>query len=279
MPVHLAGYPDGTTVGVGMPIIVTFDKTITSAKAFVADTTVTVNGKKVDGGWFFEATDPSSGHVMEAHYRLKHYWPAHSHVHVSFDLEGRSGGDRHHREFVFDGQLTSLDFHTGARNIGVVDNRTHMLTLTSDGKHYGTFPVSLGEDTPSTRTFRGTKVIMDQQKSVCMQDTAGTYHECGIKWDQRLTYSGEYLHAAPWNCTSGAGCTGPGNNIGHGNSSNGCTNLKPAAAEQLYKFLRIGDVIKYPNADGKPMQLGTGYGDWNVPWSTWRTGGALDTRT
>src|SRR5579875_764899 len=68
--VHVEGYPDGTTVGVGMPIIATFNKKMTSAKNFVKDTTVTVNGKVVHGAWYFEYSDPASGHVMEAHYRL-----------------------------------------------------------------------------------------------------------------------------------------------------------------------------------------------------------------
>jgi hypothetical protein len=101
-----------------------------------------------------------------------------------------------------------------------------------------------------------------------MHDIAGTYYECGIKLDQRLTYDGEYLHAAPWNVP----------NIQSGvNSSNGCTNLLPADAQTLYNFLEIGDVVKYPNANGKAMQIGDGYGDWNVNWGLWQTGGLVST--
>ena len=67
-------------------------------------------------------------------------------------------------------------------------------------------------------------------------------------------------------------------NILHGvNSSNGCTNLLPADAQRLYNFLEIGDVVDYPNANGKPMQIGDGYGDWNVNWGIWRTGGLVST--
>jgi lipoprotein-anchoring transpeptidase ErfK/SrfK len=264
--VHVTGFPDGSTVGVGMPIIAQFNKKITSAQNFVKDTTVTVNGQTVHGGWYFEFSDPASGHVMEAHYRLRNFWPAHAHVHVAFHLKGVAAGISHHHRLVFDGALTSLDFHTGARNIGVVDDSRHILTIHSDGKLYGRFPVSLGA--PNTPTFRGTKVIMEQRPTVCMHDTAGTYYECGIKWDQRLTYSGEYLHSAPWNV----------GNIGHTDTSNGCTNLLPNDALRLYHFLRIGDVVEYPNADGPPMTLGKGYGDWNLTWSQWQTGGALSTQ-
>ncbi len=62
-------------------------------------------------------------------------------------------------------------------------------------------------------------------------------------------------------------------------SSNGCTNLLPNDAQKLYGLLEIGDVVIYPNANGGKMQLGQGYGDWNVPWSQWQTGGAVSTTT
>ena len=67
------------------------------------------------------------------------------------------------------------------------------------------------------------------------------------------------------------------NNIGSADSSNGCTNLLPSDAQKLYGLLRIGDVVNYPNANGPAMQLGNGYGDWNVSWSQWLTGGYAPT--
>jgi lipoprotein-anchoring transpeptidase ErfK/SrfK len=110
-------------------------------------------------------------------------------------------------------------------------------------------------------------VIMEKGRSICMRGPG--YYECGIKYTQRLTYGGEYLHSAPWNVS----------NISSGrDSSNGCTNLLPADAQKLYGFLGVGDVVRYPNADGPVMSLGSGYGDWNVPWSQWRTGGIVRTR-
>ena len=257
--VHVQGYPDGSTVGVGMPIVATFNKRITSGVEFVKNTTVTVNGHAVNGGWYFENSDPKSGHRMEAHFRPREFWPAHAHVRVTFKLKGVSAG----RGLAFDGKLTGLDFFTGPRNVGVVNDSNHTLSITSDGQPYGTFPVSLGAT--NTPTFRGTKVIMEKLPTVCMTDTDHTYNECGIKWDQRLTYSGEYLHSAPWNLR----------NIGHFDSSNGCTNLRPSDAVKLYNFLRIGDVVEYPNASGPAMTMGAGYGDWNVPWIQWQTGGAV----
>jgi lipoprotein-anchoring transpeptidase ErfK/SrfK len=254
--VHVSGYPDGTTVGVGMPIIATFSKRISDGVQFAKNTTVTVNGKPANGGWYFENSDPKSGHRMEAHYRENSFWPAHAHVHVDFHLTGVSAG----KGLAFDGKLTSLDFRTGPRNIGVVNDATHQITITSDGVQKFTYPVSLGAtDTP---TARGVKVIMEKGASICMHGPG--YNECGVKYTQRLTYGGEYLHAAPWN-----------HRIGSVDSSNGCTNLQTQDAKTLYGFLRIGDVVEYPNANGPAMTMGAGYGDWNVPWAEWQTGGAV----
>jgi lipoprotein-anchoring transpeptidase ErfK/SrfK len=138
------------------------------------------------------------------------------------------------------------------------------LTVLSDGKVWGTFPVSLGA--ANTPTLRGTKVIMEKGRDISMRGPG--YFDAHVKYTQRLTYGGEYLHAAPWNTY----------NIGHGvNSSNGCTNLYDADAIKLYNFLEVGDPVQYPNASGPKMNLGEGYGDWNVTWSLWQTGGAVKT--
>ena len=144
-------------------------------------------------------------------------------------------------------------------------NATHKLTVTSDGKVWGTFPVSLGAS--NTPTKRGVKVIMEKGKDISMRGPG--YYDPHVKYTQRLTYGGEYLHAAPWNTY----------NITHGiNSSNGCTNLFTKDAITLYNFLQVGDPVEYPDANGPQMSLGAGYGDWNVSWAAWQTGGAIPTQ-
>jgi lipoprotein-anchoring transpeptidase ErfK/SrfK len=273
-PVHikslLAG--GGETYGVGMPIIAFFSKKITNATALKDATKVTANGKPVNGGWYFERSNYHKGYPIEGHWRPgpTTFWPAHSSVHVNIAAKGVSAG----KGLAYDDSLT-LDFLIGAGNVSVVNDISHTITVVSDGHTQYTFPVSLGASNTPTR--HGYKVIMEKLPTVCMHDTAGSYYECGIKFDQRLTYDGEYLHAAPWNCLGVPGCIGPANNIGSGDSSNGCTNLRPYDAAKLYHFLQVGDVVYYPNANGKQMGLGDGYGDWNVPWRVWQTGGIVPT--
>jgi lipoprotein-anchoring transpeptidase ErfK/SrfK len=258
-PVHvMLKWSDGSRFGVGVPVIAYLSRKITDARTFAAATTVTVNGSPAAGAWYFETSGAVAGYPLEAHYRLQNYWPAHSKISVKLPVKGLSAGPG----MAFDDSLT-LGFSTGAANVATVDDLKHTLTLVSDGTTVGSYPVSLGAR--GTPTARGIKVIMEKGISICMSGPG--YSECGVKYTQRLTYGGEYLHAAPWNIA----------NLGNTDSSNGCTNLSPADAAALYGMLEIGDVVNYPNANGPPMQLGAGYGDWNVAWSTWLTGGAVTT--
>ncbi len=264
-PVHIKTLnSDGATYGVGMPVIAYFSAKLTSAKALQDATKATVNGKPIQGAWYFEYSSANKGYPVEGHFRPQSYWAAHSKISISIPTKGLSAG----KGLAFDNSLT-LGFAIGARNITTVDASTNKVTVTSDGKKLGTFPTSLGDPLGrggNKRTRRGIKVIMEKGRDISMRGPG--YFDPHIKFTQRLTYDGEYLHAAPWNIS----------NINRGiNTSNGCTNLLPKDAEKLYGVLSVGDVVSYPNADGPKMQLGQGYGDWNLSWSQWRTGGLVST--
>lgn len=252
---------DGDVRGVGMPIIAFVDQKITDASAFNEATTVTVDGEPVEGNWYWQTTARGDGSVYEAHWRPEKYWPANAKIEMTLDVENELAGDAPEGgSFYFSNGLT-LSMSTGPAFIGRIDASTLRMTVTKDGAPFGTYPVSLGaSDTP---TARGTKVIMEKGADISMRGPG--YFDPSVKWTQRLTYGGEYLHSAPWNV----------DNIGVRSTSNGCTNLLPADAEALYNTFEIGDVFEYPNADGPAMTLGAGYGDWNVPWSEWQSGGLL----
>lgn len=250
---------DNSTVGVGMPVIVLVSKQITDAKSFDRATTATVNGTPVDGAWYFQESTARAGFPLEAHFRLEQYWPAHAAVQVKVAAKGITAGTG----LVFADDV-STSFRTGAANIVTVLDAKHELTVQTDGRTVATYPASMGA--AITPTTRGIKVIMAKEPSICLSGPG--YEQCGIKFTQRLTTSGEYLLAAPW--AEGT--------IGAQDTSNGATYLAPAAADQLYGVLRVGDVVQYPDAPGPMMAPGMGYGDWNVPWSTWLKGGAVPTR-
>jgi len=261
-PVHVRLYQsDGRTYGVGMPIIAYLSKKITDGKPFATATKVTVNGVQATGAWFFQKSGTRPGYPLEAHYRLEGYWPAHATIALDLPLKGLSAGTG----LVFNDSLT-LKMNTGAKNITTVDGATERLTLTTDGAVKFRFPVSLGK--AATPTFTGTKVLMERDKVKRMVGTTpGDLYDLQVPWSVRLTNSGEFIHAASWN----------GGNIGQRSTSNGCTNLNVDAAQQYFNFAKIGDVAVYVNTGGAPMPVWDGYGDWNLPWTQWTSGGSVPT--
>jgi lipoprotein-anchoring transpeptidase ErfK/SrfK len=248
---------DGSTWGIGMPIIAYLSAKVTDAHAFAAAGTVTVNGQPAGGAWYFQRSAIYKGYPLEAHYRTQKYWPAHAKIHLDLAAKGKSAGTG----LVFDNSLT-LDMNTGAANITRVDGRTKRMTTTSDGKQMFQFPVSLGK--ASTPTFGGVKVVMEKDK---VQRMTGPGYDLKVPWSVRVTNSGEFLHSASWN----------GGNIGQRSTSHGCTNLTVKDAKRFFDFAQIGDVTVFTNTGGPTMPSWDGYGDWNVAWPTWRDGGALKT--
>ncbi|MGH8960739.1 MAG: L,D-transpeptidase [Jatrophihabitantaceae bacterium] len=257
---------DGETFGVGMPIILRFTPTPKDSAAFTKAVTVTVNGQPANGAWYWEK--PYKDSPVEAHYRPRVYWPAHATIKVNLPIGGLSAGTG----LVYGDKLTSVTIRTGDQHISSVDGASKRMTITSNGQDVKTIPVSLGEATEPT--YFGTKVVMQKGEDVpgtnqlrpsgtVMMSGPG-YSNDPVQWSVRVTGSGEYLHAAPWN-----------SQIGQRSTSNGCTNLTVADARWFYAFSQIGDVVTYTNTGGKRMPSWDGLGDWNIPWGAWAQGGLL----
>ena len=85
-----------------------------------------------------------------------------------------------------------------------------------------------------------------------------------VRWAMRVTYSGEFIHAAPWSVGS----------QGYANVSHGCTGMSTDNAGWLYSISKRGDVVEYTGTD-RPMEFTNGYGDWNESFSEWSQGSAL----
>lgn len=261
---------DGGVYGIGMPVIAYFDRKVTDATAFEQATKVTVNGSPAKGAWYWEKSG-RSGQQLEAHYRLRQYWPARAKINVDMPVKGLSAGTG----LAYENSLT-LSIATGTANVTTVDCSTEKMIVTSDGKPVRTMPTSCGKAT--TPTYTGVKVVMQKgesapgsaklrpQGAVRMISTNPAHsYDLMVPWSVRLTNSGEYAHAASWN----------GGNIGSRSTSNGCTNLNVKDAEWFYKFSQLGDVLTYANTGGQKMPSWDGYGDWNVPWAAWQAGGAV----
>jgi lipoprotein-anchoring transpeptidase ErfK/SrfK len=261
-PVHVRLFEnDGRTYGVGMPVIAYFSQRITDPSVFDKVVTVTVNGQPADGAWYWE---PSSvpDEALEAHYRLKDYWPAHSAIRVSMPLKGLWAGPG----LVFDNDVT-LDMNIGAAHLASVDGTPGVdtMTITSDGRPVKTLKVSLGKAT--TPTYLGTALVMAKSNPEEMKSDPGETpaYDIEVPWSVRVTYSGEFIHDAYWN-----------GQLGTTNTSHGCTNLSPADAKWYYSFAQIGDPVTWTHTGTtKTVPVTDGWGDWNLDWDSWRQGGLL----
>ncbi len=117
------------------------------------------------------------------------------------------------------------------------------------------------------------KVVMEKYESKRMDSetvgiaagSAEAYDIDDVQWAMRLTYSGEFIHAAPWSVGS----------QGRANVSHGCTGMSTADAGWLYAMTRRGDVVETVGTQGDDMTLTNGYGDWNVSFQEYREGSAL----
>jgi lipoprotein-anchoring transpeptidase ErfK/SrfK len=245
----------GETVGVGMPVIVTFDVPVTDKASFEKHMTVTSTPRQA-GSWHWLSD-------TEAHWRPKTYWKAGSDVHVDVDVNSIPAGNG-----IFGQESRVVDFHVGDAHVYKVNAQTHEMKVFSNGQLLRTIPITTGKEGFTTRS--GTKVIIEKFPSKRMNsETVGitgseAYDIDNVQWAMRLTYSGEFIHAAPWSVSS----------QGLANVSHGCTGMSTSNAAWLYAMSRRGDVVEYTGTD-RPMTLTNGYGDWNESFTQWREGSAL----
>ena len=253
----VAPLPD-ETVGVGMPVIVSFDVPVTDKAEFERHMRVTASPRQ-----------PGSWHWMsdtEAHWRPKTYWKPGTEVDVDIDVNGVSAGGG-----IYGQEDREVHFSVGDAHIYRVNMVTHQMKVFSNGSLLRTIPITTGEQ-PKFTTRSGVKVIIEKFDSKRMNsETIGippgspdAYDIDNVQWAMRVTYSGEFVHAAPWSVAS----------QGRANVSHGCTGMSTANADWLYHMSVRGDVVEYTGTD-RPMELSNGYGDWNLSFAEYAEGSAL----
>jgi len=248
---------DGETVGVGMPVIVTFDLPVTDRAEFERHMKVTSTPAQ-KGSWYWLSD-------TEAHWRPATYWKADTKVDVDVDINGVDAGNG-----IYGQEDRTVSFDVGASHVYKVDAQTHQMKVLENGKLLRTLPITTGKDGFTTRS--GVKVIVEKFDSKRMnsetvgipQGSSESYDIDNVQWAMRLTYSGEFIHAAPWSVGS----------QGNANVSHGCTGMSTADAAWLYAMSRRGDVVEYTGTD-RPMTFDNGYGDWNKSFGQYRKGSAL----
>ncbi|MEV0041689.1 Ig-like domain-containing protein [Streptomyces sp. NPDC050804] len=256
---------DGSTVGVGMPVSINFDKAITDQKAVQEGITVTSSsGQEVVGHWFSS---------QRLDFRPEQYWQGNSTVTLKLNLDGVEGADG-----VFGVQQKTVTFTIGRNQVSTVDAQKKTMTVTRDGQTVKTIPISSGS--PENPTYNGQMVISEKFKETRMNgatvgftdnDGKGEYDIKDVPHAMRLSTSGTFIHGNYWGAKS---------IFGTANTSHGCVGLadvkgagdpnQPAA--WFYENSLIGDVVIVKNSPDKTIKPDNGLNGWNLNWADWQAG-------
>ncbi|MCX5201713.1 Ig-like domain-containing protein [Streptomyces sp. NBC_00237] len=253
--------PDAGTYGVGQPITAQLSTKVKDPRArAVVERALKVDSKPAaEGSWYWVEDDL-------LHYRPRTYWPAGATVRAHSNLEGIKVA-----KDLYGAATAPLRLTIGDRIEAITDASSHYMTVKRNGEVINTIPVTTGK--PGFSTRNGVKVVLGKEYFVRMRGTSigiprGTSdsYDLPVYYATRVTWSGEYVHAAPWSTGS----------QGYENVSHGCTGMSTGNAAWFYETVREGDIVKVVGSWGDSMDpFGNGFGDWNIPWKKWRKGSAL----
>ena len=133
-----------------------------------------------------------------------------------------------------------------------------------------TIPITAGK--PGFETRSGTKIIVEKVRTKQMdaatigieRDDPEYYNIPDVQFAMRVTYTGEFLHAAPWSVSD----------QGRANVSHGCIGMSLDNARWLYEQSHPGDLVKVTGTE-RQLEYGNGWTDWNVSFKEYKAGSAL----
>ncbi|MFK0217096.1 Ig-like domain-containing protein [Streptomyces vinaceus] len=248
-------------VGVAQPVSIVFDNPVKNKAEVEKHLKVTTsNNTEGSWGWF---KDYSGNDRVD--WRPKEYWKSGTDVKVEMNLNGVDSGQGGGM-FVKD---YNTEFKIGKDRRLQVNLDTHKMTVTEDGQTVKTIPVSAGTPGGQKASWSGKMVLMAKEGTIRMDSQTvglGDSYDKMVDYSMRVTWSGMYIHAAPWN--SG--------NFGRANTSSGCVGMSDANAKDLFAETQPGDLVEVTGDGSKgKADIGNGYGEWNLSWDEWKAKSAL----
>jgi lipoprotein-anchoring transpeptidase ErfK/SrfK len=248
---------NGETVGVALPIQIYWNNPVKDRAAVEKRLKVTTS-VPVTGTWHWVNS-------KQVNYRPMNYWPAGTKVTVNIDTQGVNAGNN-----TWGSSSRKISFSIGKSVVSYVSVKRHTMTVMINGKLARTIPITAGKDGFTTRS--GVKVIMEKFPTKRMDAaTVGIkpgdpdyYNISDVKWAQRVTSSGEFIHGAPWSTGS----------QGTANVSHGCVGMSLADAQWYYNQTLRGDPVTVTGTT-RHMEPGNGWTDWNTTWAAYKAGSAL----
>jgi lipoprotein-anchoring transpeptidase ErfK/SrfK len=239
------------TYGVGMPIVVYFDRSIINRAAVERALQIRAS-KPVVGAWYWDSSCRLAPVCL--YFRPRHYWPTNTEVSFTAHLNGVRAAPG-----VYGHHTLAQTFRIGSSLVVLASTAGHYMNVYRDGKLFAHWPISTGR--PGDDTPNGTYVTIEKANPV---DMVGPGYNIEVPWSVRFTFSGDYLHDAYWSVGE----------QGFTNVSHGCVNMSPADAEMYYQMAVPGDPV---TIIGSPRS-GTwdnGWTVWFLPWGQWLRGSAL----
>ncbi|MFG3496997.1 Ig-like domain-containing protein [Streptomyces sp. NPDC047928] len=250
-----------STVGIAQPLSIVFDHPVKNKAEVEKSLKVTTSNNTVGSwGWM---QDWSGKDRID--WRPKEYWKPGTKVTLDAALNGVDSGEGG-GWFVRDYRT---GFTVGKNQVVKVDLDNHRLKLMRDGALVKDVPMSAGTPGGEKASWRGRMVLMSKEGTINMRSETvglGDAYDKMVDFSMRLTWSGMYAHAAPWNAAY----------FGSANRSSGCVGMSDSDAKWVYEQVQVGDPFEVDGGDAKGTQaLNNGYGEWNLSWSEWQTKSAL----
>jgi lipoprotein-anchoring transpeptidase ErfK/SrfK len=251
----------GEKVGVGMPIIVTFDGPVANRDQVQHALEIRA-GKADEGAWHWMSD-------RQVVYRTHHYWQPHQKVIFTAHLTGVRAA-----KGVYGTADVTKAFSIGASNVTAASAKTHYMKVDHDGV-VRRFPISMGKGT--TREYTTTSGIhltkekaqvVPMESPNCRPNQPGCeYYKEDVNLAVRISDSGEYVHQSVNEYDA----------LGVRNASHGCVRTSPAGARYFFGIAQRGDVVKITGTTRRFVDE-TNAGDWkfwNYSWDAWLKDGDL----
>ena len=203
---------NGAVVGVAHPVVVTFTAPVTDRIA--AQRSIHVTSPSNTPGHF----EWVENNVVQ--WVPNHYWPAHTHVSVGV-------------------QALTTGFDTGDALIGVASisgAHLHRQQKRRSAPHHAGVngqAQSSHTDRQLHRPGKQRSVVMDS-RTIGIPLSSPEGYKITAQYAVRVTWSGVYVHSAPWSVDS----------QGYANVSHGCINLSPDNAAWYFNQVNVGDPIQ-----------------------------------
>ncbi|WP_234313815.1 Ig-like domain-containing protein [Streptomyces sp. NBRC 109706] len=252
--------PDGSEVGVGMELSVTFDTPIENTAEIRDAIQITTDPPvEVRGHWFGQ---------QRVDFRPEEYWEPGTEVEVRFRIRGVEGADG-----VYGTLREDIGFTVGRSQVTTVDAAAHTMDVVRDGETLRTVPITAGA--PGTETWNGKMVITEKHKETRMDGSTvgfgGEYDIADVPHAMRLSTSGTFVHGNYWASSA---------TFGSDNVSHGCVGLRDSQgagdpntdAAWFYDNSIIGDVVEVINSDDDIIAPDNGINGWNMDWADWGAG-------